>query len=327
MRAWTSGPEPGLDNIHITDQPRPEPSSGTLLVRVTHGALNFADLLMIDDNYQVRPPRPFTPGQELVGVVEKTGPGSTFKTGERIASKVLWGAFADYAIVREDMAMRISDNFGAATAAALPVSYTTAMVALIHCARLQPRETVLIHAAAGAVGIAAVEIAVAEGARVIATAGSMARLEPALERGAVAGVSYDEEGWYERVKKLTDGHGADVILDPVGGVIGENSLRCIARDGRLLIVGFASGKMPKLAANRLLLKRAAALGVYWNHDHDQAMLADTTARIEALMRKGAIRPVVTEGYGFEDLPRALGELLNRRVTGKAVIQIAPEELT
>lgn len=321
MKAWISGEASGMAHVAPGERAMPEPGARDLLVRVLYGALNFSDVLMIEDGYQVRPPRPFVLGQELVGVVEQAPAGSVLRPGDTVAGKVDWGAFAEYALLREDMAIPVPAGFSPAQAAALPVSYLTAMVALVTCGELKAGETVLVHAAAGAVGLASVEIAVAMGARVIATAGAVARLAPALARGAAHGVSYGDSDWYGQVKDLTGGQGADVIVDPVGGQVGEDSLRCIARDGRLLIVGFASGRMPRLAANRLLLKRASARGVYWNHDRDGPMLAEMTRRISDLAARGAISPLIGETYPFADLPRALADLAGRKVTGKALLRM------
>lgn len=323
MRAWISGRTPGRDALSFGEADMPAPKDGFLSVRVSHAALNYSDLLMIDDAYQVRPDRPFVPGQEIVGTVTEAAHG--FAEGEAVAGKILWGGFAEQALLRADMAIRVPEGFGRAQAAALPVSYVTALVGLDHCARVQPGEYVLVHAAAGGVGLAAVEIAAARGAHVIATAGSQDKLDTAIAHGAAAGVNYRDSDWYKEVKTLTDGRGADVIFDPVGGETGENSLRCIARQGRYLVVGFASGRMPKLAANRLLLKRASAIGVYWNHDEDPEMLAGVTRDLEKLVAAGKIAPVIDDRHALADLPAALDDLANRRVTGKMVLRVGRED--
>ncbi|MDE0347592.1 MAG: NADPH:quinone oxidoreductase family protein [Boseongicola sp.] len=323
MRAWVSA-EPGLGNLEVRDLAKPVPEDGLLLVRVTHAALNYSDLLMLVDQYQVRPPRPFALGQEIVGIVEEAPRGSGFERGDRIASKVLWGGFADFALTRADMAIRVPDSFSLASAAALPVSYSTALVAIDYCGKLSSGEYALIHAAAGGVGLAAVEIASARGATVIATAGTKDRLAVTAVHGATHCVNYRDTDWVDQVNTLTGGKGADMILDPVGGEIGEASLRCIALDGRYLIVGFASGAMPKLAANRLLLKRASAIGVYWNHDRDRALIADTNREMESLIKAGQINPVIDDRHGFDDLPQALDDLRNRRVVGKMVLRVDAE---
>jgi len=323
MKSWISGETPGIDHLQQNQIDIPEPDAGTLLVKVSYGAMNFSDLLMIAEEYQVRPPRPFTPGQELSGIVEQVPAGSSFKPGDRVASKVLWGAFADYALVRADMAIPIPPSIDLATAAALPVVYVTALVALDHCAKTSPKARVLVHAAAGGIGLAAVEVAKARGATVIATASSPKKLALAKAHGADHGINYGDADWVDQVKAATDGRGADIIVDPVGGQIGEDSLRCIATDGVYLIVGFASGKMPKLAPHRLLLKRASAKGVYWNHDTDAKMLQQVTSDMTGLLADGKLNPVISHQYDFNDLPTALDDLANRRATGKNLLDINP----
>jgi len=321
MRHWRAGDDVGVAGLSVTEGARPEPTATEMVVEVHAAALNFSDLLMIDGTYQIKPPRPFTPGQEVAGMVVSTPEGSHWAPGDRIAAKVLWGGFGEFARVRTDMAIRIPDGVDLARAAALPVVYTTAMVALSECASVSADDRVLVHAAAGGVGLAAVEIAKARGAQVIATAGSEAKLALAKAHGADAGINYRSEDWVAAVKALTEDHGADLILDPVGGEIGERSLRCIARDGTLLIVGFASGDIPKLAGHQLLLKRAAAKGVYWDHDFDGPMIKRATDELIRMLVGGEIDPVVDDGYGFDDLPRALADLGTRGSVGKLIIRM------
>lgn len=324
MKAWVSGDTPGVEHLRITDIARPVAVANQMLVRVTHSALNYSDLLMVADQYQVRPPRPFTLGQEIAGIVETAPDGCRFAQGDQIVSKVLWGGFAEFVLIRPDMAIRVPRGFGPAQAAALPVSYTTALVALDYCANLKPSEVVLIHAAAGGVGLAAVEIAAARGATIIATASAPDRLAIAKVHGAHHGVNYRDADWVDQVKALTNGAGANVILDPVGGEIGENSLRCIAMDGKLLIVGFSSGKMPRLMPHRLLLKRASAVGVYWNHDTDHELMVRIQASLEQSIAENRINPLVDDKYRIAELPQALADLANRRVVGKMVLRVGPE---
>lgn len=321
MKAWISGETPGIEHLVQRQVDLPPAGDGMLLVKVRHAAFNFSDLLMIADEYQVRPPRPFTPGQEISGIVEKAPEGSSFAPGDAIASKVLWGGFAEYAAVRADMAIPIPPTVDLATAAALPVVYVTALVALDHCARTTRDDIVLVHAAAGGIGLACVDVAKARGATVIATASAPEKLELARGHGADHLINYRDEDWVGRVKEMTGGKGATIIVDPVGGEIGEDSLRCIANDGVLLIVGFASGKMPKLAAHRLLLKRASATGVYWNHDTDGELLAGVTRDMTGLLAAGKLNPVVSRRYAFDDLQSALNDLANRRATGKIVLDV------
>ncbi|MDI1262274.1 MAG: NADPH:quinone oxidoreductase family protein [bacterium] len=303
----------------MAQAPIPSFNADEALVRVETAALNFSDLLMIDDRYQVRPPRPFTPGQEISGTVVAAGAQSGLAVGERIASKLLWGGFAGYAPVRGDMAIRIPVGMTCEVACALPVSYTTAMVALTESTTIKHGETVLVLAAAGGVGLAAVEIARHLGARVIAAAGGEAKCLLARQHGAHAAVDYRQENWGDEITRLTAGRGVDVIVDPVGGVATKQAIRMVASDGRLLIVGFASGEIPQIPANRLLLKRASAIGVYWNHDRDATMLGRVSDRLAALLHDNAIRPCIGATFAFDRLPEALEALAGRRTTGKVAI--------
>lgn len=319
-RAWISD-RPGLAGLRPGAVDLAAPAAGELLVEVSTGALNFSDLLMIEDRYQVRPPRPFVPGQEIVGTVLETCPGCGFDLGERIAAKVHWGGFAARALVRADMALRLPEGLPDAEAAALPVVYTTAMVALSESTRIRPGERVLVLAASGGVGLAAVQIARHLGATVIAAAGGDAKCRLALEMGAHEAVDYRAEGWAEAVKALTGGQGVDVILDPVGGPATKEALRVLGWEGRLLIVGFASGGIPQIAANRLLLKRASAIGVYWSHDRDREMLGRVNGRLTEMAAAGALRPHVGARFAFTELPQALAALAGRRTTGKVVLTV------
>jgi NADPH:quinone reductase len=323
MRAWRSTTT-GIGGLELADIPRPVPGRAEALVRVEAAALNFSDLLMIDDRYQIRPQRPFVPGQEIVGTVVAAGSDTDFAVGERVASKVTVGGLAEFAAVRGDMGMRAPAALSAEAAAALPVVYTTAMVALTECTTVRPGETVLVLAAAGGVGLAAVEIARHLGARVIAAAGGAEKCALARAHGALEAVDYRHGGWAEAVKALTDGRGVDVIVDPVGGAHCQAALRLMNWDARLLLVGFSSGEIPQIPANRLLLRRARAIGVYWGHDRDGPLLARVAARLAELATIGAIRPHVGAVYAFEDLPRALAALAARETVGKVVLRVAQE---
>lgn len=321
MKCWVSDQKLGFDGLSVQEKPKPILEKGHILVRVSHSALNFSDLLMIEDKYQIRPRRPFIPGQEIVGIIEDVDPSLDFEIGEMIASKVLWGGFAEFVLIRGDMAIKVPKNYSSTQAAAVPVSYTTALIALNYCSTLRKKDTVLIHAAAGGVGLASVEVAAAKGANIIASASSSLRLEVAKKYGANHVVNYCNEKWFDEINEITNGKGADIILDPVGGDIGEQSLRCLAMDGKLLIVGFASGKMQKLPPHRLLLKRASAIGVYWNHDEDKDLLKNITKKLENMMLANEINPLIDERFVFSELPTALRELGSRKVLGKMVLRI------
>jgi NADPH2:quinone reductase len=325
MRGWLST-APGLAGIEIGRLSRPIAGPGAALVRVEAAALNFSDLLMIDDHYQVRPPRPFVPGQEIAGTVVSAAENSGLTVGDRVASKVKWGGFAEYAVVRGDMAMRIPGEMSACHAAALPVVYTTALVATTEATKITAGETVLILAAAGGVGLATVEVAKQLGARVIAATGATEKCALARAHGADETVDYRDKEWTDRVKAMTGGRGVDVIVDPVGGEVTKQALRLLDWGGRLLIVGFSSGEIPQIPANRLLLRRASAIGVYWSHDRDGPMLARIARRMLDLSAAGVIRPHIGATFAFEDLPTALAALRGRVTTGKTILAI-PQETT
>ena len=320
IRCWHSR-EPGLAGLELGHVARPEPGPGEVLVRVEAAALNFSDLLMIEDGYQVRPPRPFIPGQEIAGTVVAAGPGAGLAVGGRVTSKVLWGGFAEYAVVRADMAMSVPADLSIAAAAALPVVYTTALVALAETATVGSAEIVLVLAAAGGVGLASVQIARHLGARVIAAAGGETKGRLAREHGAHQSVDYTRTGWIEEIRELTADRGVDIIDDPVGGKFTGEAMRLLGWGGRLLLVGFSTGEIPKIAANRLLLRRASAHGVYWSHDRDDAMLRRTAQRMDELLRAGVIRPHLGAIREFDELPDALLALRRRETTGKIVLAV------
>ena len=321
MRAWQSPAETGIAALRVAETAIPEPGADEVVVAVDAAALNFSDLLIIDGAYQIRPDRPFTPGQEIAGTVSRCGTGSELAPGTRVAGKVLWGGFAEYAVMRSDMAIAVPEGIDSVHAVALPVVYTTALVALVEEAGMNDGDTVLIHAAAGGVGLAAVQIAKAHGARVIAAATGAEKCDLVRAHGADVAIDYGAEDFVAAVAAASDGNGADIILDSVGGEVTLQSLRCLAWGGQILIVGFSSGEIPEIPANRLLLRRAVARGIYWDHDRDADMVARCTRRLIELCLDGRIRPVVDDRYGFDDLPRALEDLRAGRSVGKLVLRM------
>ena len=244
-----------------------------------------------------------------------------FRQGDRVAGKVLWGGFAEQAVAREDMLIRLPQDVSFAEGATLPVIWPTAWIALHDRARLLEGETVLVHAAAGGVGAAAVQLARAAGARVFATAGGADKLALCRALGAEEAFDYRAGPWLELLLASTGGRGVDVVFDPVGGEITDLSVKALARNGRLLIVGFASGAIFAIKANRLLLKNASALGVYWSHETDATLVARALEDVLALRGAGKIRLLVGQRYPFAELPRALADLEARRTTGKSVIMM------
>jgi len=320
MLAWQSKEDLGIRGLVQVELPKPIPKCGELLIKVDVAALNFSDLLMINNTYQVKPPRPFTPGQEVAGTVVGIGEGTGITVGQRIASKVMFGGFAEYVIVRADMAILIPDAMPLSSAVALPVVYTTAVVALTKMVQVQKKDVVLIHAAAGGLGLAAVQLARHLGARVFATAGSKDKCQIAEKSGAELAVSYRNPNWQSEIMTSTEGHGVDIVFDSVGGEVTKESIKCLAWQGRLLIVGFSSGNLPNLPAHLLLLKNASAIGVYWSHEHNSKMLADIGRQLVQHFETGIIQPIIHNPYGFSDLPQALQDLQDRASVGKLVIR-------
>ena len=319
MKAWRCSVATGLGGLALVESPPPVAGEGEVLVRVAAGALNFSDLLMLRGAYQVRPPLPFVPGQEIAGSVNMDS--KLFRRGDRVAGKLLWGGFAEQAVAREDMLIRLPQDIPFDEGASLSVIWPTAWIALHERARIRAGETVLVHAGAGGVGAAAVQLARAAGARVIATAGGAEKLALCRSLGAEEAFDYRAGPWLEALLARTGGNGVDVVFDPVGGDATDLSMKALARNGRLLVIGFASGTIPAIKANRLLLKNASALGVYWSHDTDAALVGRAMNDVLALRAAGKIRLLVGQRYPFADLPRALADLEARRTTGKSVIMM------
>lgn len=299
----------------------PVPSAGEIVIRVRACGVNFADTLIVQGRYQVKPELPFIPGMEVAGEVAAVGPGvEGHAIGDAVIGLVGTGGFAELALCPAAQAIPRPAGVASAVAAALPVAYGTAHVALEHRAGLQAGESLLVHGASGGVGLAAVEVGKAMGAVTIATASSADKLALAREHGADHGIDYAQGPFRERVKQLTGG-GADVIFDPVGGDIFDQSLRCIAWGGRLLTVGFAAGRIPQAPANILLVKNISVVGIHWSSYRGRAdgVLTASFARLFAWLQQGRIAPLVSRSYPLEEAPSALAELAERRARGKVVV--------
>ncbi len=324
MKGWIVEDPTAPDPLRWREMPAPAPGPRQSLLAVEAASVNFSDLLMIRGKYQVRPEPPFVPGQEVAGRVVRTA-GAAFDVGQRVVGKVVRGGFAEQVVIDDGMGFAVPDWMPIEHAAALPVVYTTALLGLKRHGRLQRGETVVVHAAAGALGLAAVEIAKAEGAQVLATAGSAAKLEIARQHGADAAFDYGTDEWVELVRSHTGDRGADLIFDSVGGKITEQSLRCLAYGGRLLIAGFSSGTIPAIPANRLLLRKAAAIGVYWSHEQDSPAADAAVTELLGLYARGKIRPLVDTRFRLEYLPAALAALQSRQIAGKLVLHAGGRE--
>jgi len=322
MRAWRAH-----ENGHYRDVLRWEecdppgcPEDG-VVIDVHAASLNFPDLLVLAGMYQVRPPLPLTSGMEAAGVVVAAGPESRFAAGDRVITNGISGAFAERMAAPDARVFRIPEEMTDAHAAALTVVHQTGYFALVHRAALQPGETLLVHGGAGGVGTAAVQLGKALGARVIATAGSPAKLDICRQCGADEVIDYKQEDFVARVKELTDGRGADVIYDPVGGDVFDRSTRCIAFAGRLLVIGFASGRIPTVECNRVLLKNFSVIGLHWGNyfQYQPELIHQCHDALCELYTNGAIRPVIWKQLPLAELPAAMAALESRDSYGTVVV--------
>jgi len=300
----------------------PTPGPGQVLIDVQAIGCNFPDILIVQGKYQMKPPLPFSPGHEVAGIALAVGAGVTrVRQGQRVFAMIELGAYAERAVADDARVFAIPDAMAFEEAAAFALVNQTSYSALVHRAQMQPGEWLLVHAAAGGVGLAAVQIGKALGARVIATAGSAAKLEIARQSGADVLVDYRTEDWVERVKRVTDGHGADVIYDPVGGDVFDGSSKCIAFEGRLLVVGFAGGRIPSIAANRILLKNMSVVGVHWGmyQTLGSPLVDQWMSALLTMHGKGQIWPVIYKTYPLAEAAKALAAIAARESYGKVVL--------
>lgn len=306
-----------LDTVDI-----PKPLTGEALVRVRACALNFADILMAQGKYQEMPPLPFTPGMELAGEIAGLGPDTAgVRIGTRVACYAGHGGLAEYACVAVDRLLPLPDSMSFDDAAAFPVAYGTSHLALTHKARLQPGETLLVTGAAGGVGLTAVEIGKRLGARVIATARGDEKLQIAARAGADILIDSDNPDLKDQLRAVG---GVDVAYDAVGGAAFDAALRAMRPDGRVLAIGFASGTVPQVPANHLLVKNVSVMGFWWGgYLHFAPHLLNESLRtLLEWYAEGTLRPHISARLPLDALPEGLEMLKSRRATGKVVIQIA-----
>ncbi|SDJ37189.1 NADPH:quinone oxidoreductase family protein [Pseudomonas indica] len=312
------------ESLVLEDISSPEPKKNEILLEVYAAGVNFPDTLIIEGKYQFKPPFPFSPGGEAAGVVAAVGEKvQHVKPGDRVMALTGWGSFAEQVAVPGYNVMPIPAGMDFETAAAFGMTYGTSMHALKQRANLQPGETLLVLGASGGVGLAAVEIGKAMGARVIAAASSAEKLEVAKRAGADELIDYSASSLKEEVKKLTGGQGADVIYDPVGGDLFDEAIRSIAWNGRLLVVGFASGRIPELPVNLALLKGAAVVGVFWG-SFAQRQPQDNLANFQQLFAwhaEGKLKPLVSQTFPLERAADAINALGQRKAVGKVVVKI------
>ena len=313
-----------LEDVALSDADEPTCPTDGLLVRVHAAGVNFPDVLLVRGQYQEKPALPFAPGLELAGVVEAIGPTvSDFMIGDHVMAVVPHGGFAELCAVDAKQAYKLPRHVPFDHAAVLPVTYGTTYHAFVQRARLKSGETLLVLGAGGGVGLAAVELGRKFGARVIAEASTVEKREAARAAGAHETIDQATNGLVDRVKALTGGKGVDVIFDPVGGDLFDQSMRCVAPEARGLVIGFASGRIGEVKANRLLLKECGVLGVYWgafarrNPETNRANFA----QLIDWLAKGEIKPPIWRRFGLADVPAALAALAERRVIGKAVVVV------
>jgi NADPH2:quinone reductase len=308
----------------LEDVATPSPGDGEVLIRNHAAGLNFFDILLIQGKYQVRPPFPFSPGREGAGIVEAVGAGVTgISAGDRVMADVETGSYAECSVADAAQVWPMPEGMSFAEASGFLVVYQTSYLALLLRAHLQPGEWLLVHAGASGVGMSAIQIGKAVRARIIATAGSQEKLDFCSQQGAEHVLNYRDETWVDRIKEITGGVGADVIYDPVGGDVFDLSTKCIAPQGRLVVVGFAGGRIPTIAANRILLKNMSVVGSYYGRyskEHPE-FFAETQRRLVQWYHEGKIRPAVTKTYPLDQAPQALADLAARRVAGKAALVI------
>jgi len=295
---------------------------GQVVIDVSATGCNFFDILITQGKYQVRPELPFSPGAEVAGTVREVGEGvERFAVGDRVSALLAYGGFASTVVAPQERVFSMPSQMTFEEAAALGVVYQTSYVGLVHRANLRQGETLLVHAAAGGVGLAAVQIGAALGARVLGTAGTPDKLDLVKQNGADVALNYRDEDWVERVKELTDGRGADVIYDPVGGDTFDLSTKCVAFEGRILIIGFASGRIPSAKMNRVLVKNFSLVGLHWGlyFEKNPQVLQDAQEAISRLYAARKIAPVVSATYPLVDAEVALAALGARKTTGKIVL--------
>lgn len=322
MRALVCSEWGGPETLRVQEIPSRLPGPGEVRIRVQAAGVNFPDLLIIQKKYQVQPELPFVPGAEIAGQVIDVGEGVTqFRTGMPVAALCGTGGFAEECIVAAPLVMQVPPGTPMPLAASLTLAWGTSWHAVRDRAALQAGETMLVLGAAGGVGLAAVAIGKALGARVFAAVGSDEKAAVCREQGAESVINYETQDLRAEIRRLTEGKGVDVVFDPVGGRFAEPALRSIAWRGRYLVIGFAGGDIPALPWNLPLLKGASIVGVFWGEFARREPAANMRGLQELFgwINSGRIRPVVSRTYSLEEAPQALDDLALRRVKGKVVI--------
>ena len=322
MQAWLCENPIGVDALTWTELPTPVPQAGQVLINIKAASLNFPDLLIVQNKYQMKPALPFVPGSEYAGVIEAVGEGVThLKPGQSVACLSGTGGFGTHTLAPAALCLPLPAGFSHEDGAAFIMTYATSHHALMDRAQLKAGETVLVLGAAGGVGTAAIQIAKAAGARVIAAASTDEKCALCMRLGADASINYTRQSLRDELKKLTDSKGPDVVYDPVGGDFTEQAFRSIAWRGRYLVVGFASGPIPSLPLNLPLLKGASIVGVFWGDfaKREPAANGAMMRELAAWYGQGKIKPVIDRCMPMAELKAAYAHMGSRSVMGKLVM--------
>ena len=312
------------EDLKVSEIKNPTLDDNSVRVEIYASGVNFPDVLIVQGKYQYKPPFPFSPGSEVAGIISEIGKNvKSLKVGDRVMAVTGHGAFAEEICVPEDKITLVPENMDFITAASMSLTYGTSSYALFQRANIKEHDVVLIHGATGGVGITAIEISKAVGAKVIATASTDEKLKIAKEYGADYCINYSQNEFKDKVKEYTDGKGANIIYDPVGGDVFNQSLRCIAWNGIILVIGFASGTIASAPTNLPLLKNCSIVGVFWGAWREREPNGHNInmEKILEWWKENKVKPKVSKVFNLEDTKYALQALINREVIGKAVIKV------
>ena len=328
MKAWVVRQLGGPETMRFEEFAEGEPADGMVRISLRASAINYFDSLMISGQYQTKPDLPFVPGSEISGVVINAPAGSRFQPGDRVMALVdnvglTRGGYAEVADAAPGSVAPMPAKMGFDEAAAFTLIFQTGWFGLHRRANLKAGETLLVHAAAGGVGSAAIQLGKAAGAIVIATAGSDEKVEVCRELGADHAINYKTQDFVEEVKKITGGRGADVVYDPVGGDVYDRSTKCIAFEGRIVIVGFTSGRIPQAAANHVLVKNYSVVGLHWGLYSKRApeLIPLAAKALLELYEAGKIKPYISTRLPLSEAPRALASVAEGNSTGKVILSV------
>jgi NADPH2:quinone reductase len=325
MRSWVVEKlaDPA-EALKLQEFPQPSVEPGKVLIKVEATALNFFDILQCQGKYQEKPPLPFTPGAEISGTIMEVGEGSTYKVGQRVLATppLPNGGLSEWVCVPDSFVYPVTEAMSPGEAAGMFITYQTSYYSLHDRAKLQAGEVLLVHAGSGGVGSSAIQLGKAAGARVIATAGGPEKAQICRDLGADVAIDYLTEDFVEIVKKETDGRGADVIYDPVGGDTFDRSRKCIAFDGRLLVIGFAGGRIADAPTNHALVKNYSVVGVHWGlfRRKNPQGAREIHNKLMDMYEQGSIKPLIYKEFPFEEVPQALELLATRKTWGKLVVK-------